>query len=341
MDSTASHRHIYTKSYKGVTDQLSLLSARGMEITDATAAAACLSRIGYYRLSGYWYPFRQSHTSSHPVTGQKLLDSVTQRIRTIVEDDFRPDTTFHQVMELYVFDKRLRLLFLDAIERVEIALRVDIALLLGKRDPWAHRNPNQLHGHFTKRIDPTTGRSEYDKWLARLDFTFSRSQDEFVKHFKRKYVGEWPPIWIAIELWDFGMLSVFLSGMKIADRQELASKYGFPRPDLLTSWARNINHVRNLCAHHNRLWNRSPIDQISSPKVGELTNLDHLALNRVAQSRIYSTAAALQFLLRTINPTSSWGSRLKRHCASFPTSSIINLSQAGFPRNWESLSLWN
>lgn len=333
--------HVYTKPYKNVAGQLSLLTSRGMEITDVAAASACLSRIGYYRLSGYWYPFRKSHISVNPITGQQLLDPITQRPQIIVEDDFREGTTFQQVMGLYIFDKRLRLLFLDAIERVEIALRVDIALLLGSRDAWAHRNPSQLHGNFSKKIDARTGLTEYQKWLTRLDSTFSRSQDEFVKHFKRKYAGEQPPIWIAIELWDFGMLSVFLSGMKNADKEHLASKYGFPRTDLLTSIVRNINHVRNICAHHSRLWNRSPVDQVSPPKIGEIAELEHLTSDLTAQSRIYATAAALQFLLKNINPTSSWGARLKNHCATFSPSIEVNISQAGFPPEWEQLILWS
>lgn len=341
MGSPPAHPHVYTKPYKNVSDQLSLLTSRGMEITDMAAASTCLVRIGYYRLSGYWYPFRKSHLSVNPVTGQELLDPITQKPRMIVEDDFRPGTTFQQVMDIYVFDKRLRLLFLDAIERVEVALRVDISLLIGVRDPWAHRDPNQLHGRFSKKSDRGSGLSEHQKWLDRLDSTFMRSQDEFVKHFKRKYAGEQPPIWIAIELWDFGMLSVFLSGMKIVDQLYLATKYGLPRADLLTSWLRNINNVRNICAHHGRLWNRSPADQGSPPKIGEITDLDHLAGNLVAQSRIYATAAALQFLMRTINPTSSWGARLKNHCASLPASSVINLGQAGFPPKWQQLPLWN
>jgi abortive infection bacteriophage resistance protein len=319
----------YVKPYLAVADQIALLQGRGMEITDPAAAAACLGRIGYYRLSGYWYSSRKSHLLPDPNTGKPQL---------IVDDDFRPGTTFQQVMDLYVFDKRLRLLFLDAIERVEVALRVDIALLIGARDPWAHRDPKQLHGNFTKKINPIHGQTDYAKWLERLDQTFDRSKDEFVKHFKRKYPGEQLPIWIAIELWDFGMLSVFLSGMAIADREVLAAKYSLPRPALLTSLARNINNIRNMCAHHSRLWNRSPADQVSCPKAGEVPMLDHLTGE--AQSRIYATAAMLQYLLRTINPTSSWGHRLKQLFATFPTSDVNTIRQAGFPAGWEQLPLW-
>jgi abortive infection bacteriophage resistance protein len=311
-----------------------------MEITDVAAAAACLGRIGYYRLSGYWYSARKSHIATHPLTGAVLPHSISGKPQIIVEDEFRYGTTFQQVMDLYVFDKRLRLLFLDAIERVEVALRVDIALLIGSRGPWAHRDPLQLHGNFTKKINPLHGETDYKKWLERLDQTFDRSKDEFVKHFKRKYPGDQPPIWIAIELWDFGMLSVFLSGMHIADREILAEKYGLPRPALLTSWARNLNNVRNMCAHHGRLWNRSPADQATPPKRGEIPMLNHLADDKVAQSRIYATAAALQFLLRTINPTSTWGKRLEHLLASFPTSAVSQIEQAGFADNWSLLQLW-
>jgi abortive infection bacteriophage resistance protein len=312
-----------------------------MDITDTTAATAWLKRIGYYRLSGYWYPFRRSDFGQSRCSGdQAIPNPMVNRPPVIVEDDFRPGTTFQHVTDLYVFDKRLRLLFLDAIERVEIAMRVNIALLMGIRDPWAHLDANQLHGNFSTKIDPSTGKTQHRKWVEKLDCIFARSQDEFAKHFKAKYPGDDPPIWIAIELWDFGMLSVFLNGMKIADREQLAWKYGLPRIDLLTTWARNINHVRNICAHHSRLWNRSPADQISPPKSGEIPELDHLALDRTAQTRIYATAAVLQFLLRTINPTTSWGRRLVSHCDNFPGQPPINLAQAGFPAGWKQLVLW-
>jgi len=262
------------------------------------------------------------------------------RPQLVVGDDFRAGTTFQTVMDLYVFDKRLRLLFLDAIERVEVALRVDIALLIGKHDPWAHRDSHQLHGRFLK-IDAWSGKSEHAKWLEKLDQSFDRSREEFVKHFKRKYAGDKPPIWIAIELWDFGMLSVFLSGMKFADQAQLAAKYGLPRAELLTSAVRNMNNIRNICAHHSRLWNRSPADQIAPTRVGEIADLDHLATNISAQSRIYATAATLQFLLKTIHPGSSWGARLRSHCADFPASPEIAITQGGFPAGWKKMALWN
>jgi abortive infection bacteriophage resistance protein len=264
-----------------------------------------LERIGYYRLSGYWYPFHQVRlTPNHP-PGYEVLES------------FRPGTDFGKVFDLYVFDKRLRLLFLDAIERIEIGLRVDIALRLGARDPWAHRMPQHLHGNFTKRPDPRTGRIRHQDWLQRLDDLTAQSREDFVRHFTAKYSSPLP-IWMVIELWDFGLLSHFLTGLQVADQTVIASKYGLPRRELLTTWVRSISHIRNICAHHSRLWNRSPTDQPKPPMAWEIPLLDHLAADHYGQTRLYAPAAVMQYLLRTINPTTSWGDRLRQHLATFP-----------------------
>ena len=302
-------------------------------------AQACLERIGYYRLSGYWYPFRKSHLSVHPLNGTPLINPLTGKQVLIVEDGFRFGSTFQQVMNLYVFDKRLRLIFLDAIERVEIALRVDMALLLGQRSPWAHRDPLQFNRDFGSRVN-TTGQTVHQKWLGRLDDSYIKSKEEFVKHFKAKYPRDYPPIWIAVELWDFGMLSVMLEGLKHSDQSQLAKKYLLPRPELLTSLARNINNIRNICAHHSRLWNRSPADRLAPPRSGEIAVLDHLAVDLNARSRVYATAALLQYLLRIINPSTRWSQRLKDHMNTLPTTNGIELVQAGFPSGWDSLDLW-
>lgn len=149
----------YAKPHLSVAGQIALLQGRGMAITDVPRAQSYLERIGYYRLSGYWYPFRQSRPAK----------DATGNLKIEILDDFRPGTEFRHAVELYVFDKRLRLLFLDALERVEIGLRVDVALLLGARNPWAHRSPAELHGNFSVRPDPATGHTLHQDWLARLD----------------------------------------------------------------------------------------------------------------------------------------------------------------------------
>lgn len=181
-----------------------------------------------------------------------------------VADSFEPGARFCDVTDLYVFDKKLRSLVLDAVERVEVALRVDVALHLGALDPLAHRDARFLHPNFTTRTN-RQDRTHHAEWLDRLDDAAARSSEESVKHFASRCSSPLP-IWIAIEVWDFGQLSPLIGGLRHGDRTAMASRFGIPRADLLASWVRAIDHVRNVCAHHPRLWNRSIVDEPKPPR---------------------------------------------------------------------------
>lgn len=362
----------YHKPYLNTVQQIALLRGRGMTITDEDRAKACLSRIGYYRLSAYWYPNRKSETYTDPADGSD---------KTRVLDDFRDGTHFSDALDFYVFDKKLRLLVLDALERVEVGIRTDIAVLLGVHDPWVHRDPTKLHGNFTRQNVPTArirqiqtlskqrprpsdqdiaravgvsaktvkfvlsnprkaSQSKLDEWLSRLDDKFRKSKEDFAKHFKEKYPNDLPPIWVAVELWDFGTLSHFFSGMKIADQDAIAVRYGLPSGDILEGWLRNLNDARNFCAHHSRLWNRNMPFIPAWTAQGQVPALDHLLGRASSLSRFYASAVILRHLLTTINPTSSWAERLKDHVATLPDSPYVTLASAGFPENWTDQDLW-
>jgi abortive infection bacteriophage resistance protein len=314
----------YSKSYLIIPEQLELLGSRGMVVINPTKAAHALRRIGYYRLSGYWYPFRQSQ-----------LDSETGTVCTL--DEFRPGTSFDQALDLYVFDRQLRLLFLDAIERIEVALRVEIALLLGRQGAYAHRQPQSFRPSFN--AVEASGSSPHERWVFRQDELFGRSREEFASHFRHKYDGH-PPLWIAIEIWDFGTLTGLLHGMKDTDQNELASTFLLQRRNVLVSLCQSLNFVRNICAHHGRLWNRPIVQQPAVPKPGEIHILDHLVEDRFAQQRLYAVAALTRYLLRTINPETTWPERLKDLFARFPGAAGVAPVQAGFPEGWEELELW-
>lgn len=321
-------RVAYSKGYLSVAEQVELLRSHGMYISDVERATACLHRIGYYRLSGYAYPFRHREIVSGP-NGKP-----TER----VFEKFRPGTEFSQVMDLYVFDKRLRLLFLDAIERVEVGLRVEIALLLGQRGPFCYRDPATFNTYFSS-TDPATADTPHARFLAKLDSSFERSREEFAEHFKAKYNSELP-IWMSIELWDFGTLANILHGMRSADLDALAELYGLSKRNFLPSWAQSINFVRNICAHHGRLWNRPLVQQPSPGRIGVVHHFEHLASDHHAQRRPYAIAAVLQYLMRYIHPASSWSARLQEQLRTFPNSPHVTLRHMGFPERWEKVDLW-
>lgn len=313
----------YNKPYLTIVKQLNLLESRGMLVEDKEKASQYLKTISYYRLSGYWFPFRQRDVNNP----------------TIVLDDFIDGVEFQQVVNLYVFDRKLRLLFLDAIERIEVAMRVEIALLLGQRHSRAHCEARFLDKRFTTRITHN-GKTRHQNWLEKLDGNTKRSKEHFIKNYKSKYHSELP-IWISIELWDFGLMSYFLNGMKDKDKSKIATRLSLPRHDLLTSWIRAINFARNVCAHHARLWNISPADQPKLPKIGEVGELRHLITDKEAQTRIYAHAAIIQYLLKRINPGSMWSKRLAELLNELPGVTGVSEKNMGFPNDWQKLDLWN
>lgn len=318
----------YPKPFLSIPDQIQRLEGRGLDVGDHATAEALLRQYGYYRLSGYWHPLRQAEFD---VNSQKV----------IYHEAFKAGATLAQAISLADFDRKLRSLFLSAIERLEVAMRVRLALLMGPRHAMAHRDGAQFHAKFTD-VDPATGRSRRDSWLARVDENEQRSKEQFAKHIRSKY-GLPFPLWVSIEVWDFGMLSQAIGGMTVGDQKALSSPFGLSRTGVFPSWLRAINHVRNICAHHSRLWNKSPADQPIPPKQGEIPLLDHLATDTYAHVRLYAVAAAMQFLLREIDSVAAraWADDLKAHFATFPAIVGVSVGGTGFPTAWQGKTLWN
>lgn len=295
-----------------------------MAVPDPPKADEYLQRIGYYRLSAYWFPFRKL---------TQLQDGSYK-----LGDDFKAGTEFKHATDLYAFDKSLRLLMLDAIERIEVSVRTEVALAIGRHAPRAHRDPTKVDRKFTT-VYPPKPRSMYADWIDKLNDKEATSKEEFADHFRSKYAGERMPIWIAVELLDFGPLSIFLSGMRYSDLQTIQASYGL-RPHLIKSWIKSLSAVRNGCAHHSRLWNRPLVHQPALPKAGEIADLDHLLQAPAGNQRLYAALAISRILLRRINPRTEWANRLKALMRTFPTAPNITIADAGFPPGWDQLPLW-
>jgi abortive infection bacteriophage resistance protein len=320
----------YSKPHLTFQEQLELLKTRGLEVTEDEAAMTCLRRIGYYRLSAYWYPFRK-------ITSK--LDAITHKAVVTRDDTFVPGSRFQHAVELYAFDKRLRLLVLDAIERIEIAVRVDIAHLLGAKDAFAHTNPAHLHGNFTKKVNSHTNKTKYDSWLEKHDQLVKRSKEDFVRHYQTKY-GLPLPIWVSVELWDFGLLSTFYQGMTVADKATIAARYDIPDWQVFESRLRTLNFVRNVVAHHSRLWNKNLVDQPRLPKIGAIPDFTPLHHRPGSVARLYVVLCILIHFMKRLYPNSTWIARLRATINEFPSIPNLGLSDMGFPTDWETHTTW-
>ncbi len=312
------------KPWMSFADQLAQLEQRGMAVEDRAAALDYLERIGYYRLSGYWYPMRAIDVAASLAQGQAVRSNT-----------FKEGSRFEDVVQLYVFDKKLRLLALDALERIELAVRVDVAHLLGQRDPKAHENPACLHGNFAKKViikGPDAGKTEHQVWLAKFQTLLHRARKEpFVQHNKRQYGTL--PIWAAIEVWDFGLLSKLFAGMQHADQQAVAAIYGAPDGQTFAQWLRSLNFIRNVSAHHSRLWNLNVVERSSVP-AGWPAALDN--------ARPFFYFCLMQQLLNVICPNSTWGQRVKELLEGFPstTNGVLSLDDLGVVAGWSEAKPW-
>jgi abortive infection bacteriophage resistance protein len=313
----------YNKPWKSYPDQLEQLMQRGLIVTNQEKALNYLKRIGYYRLSGYWYPFRKRSSAG----GQAVLDT------------FKDGASFQNAVDLYVFDKKLRLLVLDALERIEIALRVDISHTLGKKDPFAHTKPEFLANNFAKKVNKNTGVTQHKRWLDNHDGLVSRSKETFIEHNRNKY-GLPLPVWVACEIWDFGTLSKLFAGMKPEDKNAIAKKYGVSNGKVFQSWLRSLNYLRNVCAHHSRLWNRNIVDRPQFPGLNDVENGKPFLTDCHINQRVFFLLCISQHLLNIINPSSTWGQRLRTLLLEFPNLRHLelDLTSMGTLEGWEE---WN
>lgn len=327
----------YAKPWKKYAEQLDMLLARGMEVSNHALALDYLERIGYYRLSGYWFAFRE-RSGRLVVLNEHGGKPAQVKTETLALDQFKAGASFQQAVDLYVFDKQLRLLTVDALERIEIALRVDIAHTLGKLDTFAYLKPELFHHEFSVKLDRETGVSRHHEWLGKHAQLIRRSREDFVRHNKNKY-GLPIAIWVACEVWDFGTLSTLFSGMRETEQDAIARQYDINNGRVFASWLRSLNYLRNVCAHHSRLWNRNIVDQPKLPASAELPWVASFETDAHARARCFLLLTIAHHLLIRVNPRSSWPRRMKAHLACFPNLAHLGLNLAGMgaPADWQTL----
>jgi abortive infection bacteriophage resistance protein len=275
---------------------LALLISRKLECGDHTRALEWLQRIGYYRLSTYFIPFRNS-----------------------ASDEFRAGVTLDQILELYKFDGGLRLLTMQAMDRIEVAVRAvvtyEMAHTLG---PFGHADP--------ANFDPSFDHAGLMRIIRKEE---QRSSETFVDHYRMKYTSETHlPVWMATELISFGSLSQMYANLRAKLRKQIARKFDQPAPVFL-SWLHALAAIRNICAHHSRLWNKELAVKPELPNAWKAQGVE----NR----RFYIIALIIQTLLDEVSPGSRWKERLKAHFDIYPA---VDLAQMHFPADWKQRSPW-
>jgi abortive infection bacteriophage resistance protein len=282
-------------------EHIDWLSDRGLIISAGeTLEKEALHKVGYYRLSGYFKAFQNA------------------------SEQFHSNTTFEQVLEVYFFDKKLRILTFEVLENFEVSLRASITNSLSlEHGPQWFENPDCFqrgkHAPTLEKISETLG----DK----------RRNAQPLKHFYRKYNEKYPPSWMLLETFSFGKLHRHIyRNLKSKFQRQIAKDFDY-NERLFDSFLHSLTYIRNLCAHHDRIWNRSmtirPTYPLSKPEK------DILAGTR--QDSFYPVAFIIHMMLEKISVSpNQWAPSLE---ALFKEFSSIDLARLGFPPNW-SPDIW-
>lgn len=256
-------------------------------------AQKVLSRLNYYTFTGYLHDYKTS------------------------SDQYQPGTTFEDILTIYQCDKRFKSILLYCIDEIEHNLKNKIAYIFAHT---AGELAYTKHAYF-KDV------SKHQDFMVLFYNAVSRNKSlPFVKHHLNHYGGEFP-IWVAIELFSFGMLKNFYQNLKTGLQKKIAKEFGLS-VSLLEDWMGNIVYLRNMCAHYMRLYNLN---------LSRVPAKDKFDADRPPYShKVYD----IIYIMKTIIlNTEDWNGYI------LPTmehifeqyDEYINIAAYGFPENWQTV----
>lgn len=318
----------FSKRFESEDTLVEKILKRGLSVSSEDELRRIIRITGYYRFTGYLYPFRKQGS-----------------------DDYEKGTTLESIWRLYSFDRRLRLIAMDALARIEVAIRAKImeahSLHFGG-DPFAYCDQSAMPGLKTKQFQP---------YLDSLDKAVRQARsakDPAVLHHFAQYGESRVPVWVLFENLSFGDVAICYDGLPPPVQQVVANSFGiWPGP--FKGWMKVLRRVRNICAHQGRLWNRKIDARLSYSFSQDKSLADLYACVSIQSSLPYTTVftalSLCAWLIRVIRPESQWTSRVKELLADYPE---VPLAAMGFPAprpgapaggcaggyDWQTLALW-
>jgi abortive infection bacteriophage resistance protein len=297
-----------------IAEQISLLKQRRMLFKDEASAPHFLQNISYYRLKGYWWDMQEDFTSHN----------------------FKPKSYFEDVIERYNFDRHLRLILYDAIERIEIALRAKMIYHLSIKYGSLWYLDESL---FADTVSFGSVRTIHAHTLEELQKDFDRSQEIFIKDQRRRFPDENADAWKILEVASLGTLSKIYKILEhqLPEKAVIAQEMGLNLHKELSSWLEAITYVRNIIAHHSRLWSRN---MVKTP-IYELRNSKgpwfQRKLDPVQTKKPFLIISCMLYLCNFVTP----GHHIKLKILElFNSNPQIPIYKLGFFNKWDKESLW-
>lgn len=282
---------------------VNLLKGRGLAIDNEARAENYLKHIGYYRFSAYLYPLLQMPKE---------------------KQTFQSDATFDKALDMYRFDRHLRLLMFNQLEKIEVAVRSAIVNITSKdtNNPFWMTDPSCFYDS-----------SVFAKTLQLVNNELSKSREDFIEHFRNTYSDPMPPAWMLAEILPLGVLTKIYGNIKSNQiRKEIAREFSLTIP-VFKSWMTIITVTRNNCCHHARVWNRTfalrslSMRRMSLPWISSPVN----------QQKVFFSLCVIKCFLNIISPKNDMTSKLVKLLSDYPN---IDINAMGFVANWEQEPLW-
>ena len=296
----------YSKPAITVSDQAKLLLKRGLNKSSEKNIETELNTVNYYRLSGYMIPYLDRKSNI-----------------------FYPGTKWKYIWNDYCLDKNLRSLLFDAIGELEITLRTRMiySMSLAHGSRW-YEDSSLFYKNALLQND-----------LKEIKSHWNRSKEVFVLHYNNNYDTSFlPPAWMIFETTTFGTLSKYFENLNatLVARNQIVDFFGFNKSSakVLISWFRHLNVVRNICAHHSRLFSKT---FVVCPIISKSKFNNHLTL-LPAQNKLYATVCIIQTLLKETGSNFDFSNKLHKILKS---ANKRDLQLMGIPKNWKHQKLFN
>jgi abortive infection bacteriophage resistance protein len=322
----------YLKAPISPADLIIKLKTQGLTFVDETKAQVDIAKIGYFRFRGYLHPYIDSAT--HPRT-------------------FIPNATFEKALDMYLFDDALRKLVFNILPFVEIALRSTL-------DATMCNLTNHGFWYLEKSWYNTkpTSNSFPEKVIQSLYSNFSRSSEAYATHYHNNYYNSkapnykgMPPFWVIGELTTLGQIVTIYDDLKenapsfpitsTAPKSTVLDKMshtlGATHYRDLISWMYSIRDMRNICAHHGRLWNRN----LRAPSnIKSKVSIPFPIVNTKDKTNtVYAALVALRLICKAKGIDDEIKNRLTLAFNTYPEARN-HLYAMGIPERWDEDHIW-
>ena len=275
-----------------------------MLMEDEHKVESYLLNIGYHRLSAYIFPFYKSPKND-------LI--------------LKEGTTFEQVLTLYRFDKKLRILLFNEIEKIEVAIRSVLANIgcqeLGDK-------------YWITKPEYFANADKFNQTLVLIEKELTSSKEDYIEDFRHNYIENYPPAWMITEVLSFGNLNYIYSNISSNQLMKRIAAYFGLKPQVFTSWLTVLANLRNMCCHHARVWNR---DFMLNPAEPRKTSNVWIDTSKIDKKKIFYRLCIIRSFLSSISPNNSFNEKIANLLAQFPSVDIVAM---GFCKDWQKDTLW-